>query len=1826
MLILEVSMSAQSPISTININTNAATSTIYVATAPSDASNLIGPGTSYRVNNGTGNNELVSSYVISSTTYRNFVRPDTLVIQRTDGSRFVNIWYTLTQIDNGAAPIRLVLEADKVSDADALYQSGNVNAGYDNILVNTDDQGGGTIQAQIERVDVVWYSGIVTCAPANAVFPVIERGGNDEIRIAAITALDANGNPSAYTSTLLIEDADWPQTGIIYNNYLILRRQMLGQDPLPLINIGLLASQTAQTVQGVAVSFQELGISAGQVVYGYSLFASDTNEANSGIDLTDINTFPTNTLASNSGIDLVAGVSAAVSSDDCLVEAVGPGGYKSSLSTWLKANDGALTTAGGAIPSDGAAMGFWEDQAVGNHDFTTLGNNPTYRNTTSQMNFNPVVDFEENLERGLLTASNEDFENITGNTGFERKGINLVFRTNTNDVSTRQQLYEQGGTDSGIGIYLENGNVFAGGWQGSNQGAGSPWNSGTNANFVSTGIQANTEYIVTLEQEGNSSINGTLKIYLNGQQFGVLNSVGILYNDTDGIGLGDVNTASRYNDNTIAAASMDGEITEFIYCNEPVGFTLSQRQKTESYLAIKYGITLDQASPVNYVNSAGAVVFNTTNSTALGGFVDYNHDIAGIARDDDTELVQLESQSENANSIVKIGKINAFGQDNTWLVWGNDDGALITQNSDVPGIVSDRLQRVWRASETGESGSLEVNFDINGLGLSTDPDDFSLLMAGANSGGTFSAANVVIGATISGGIVTFTGVDLEEGEFFTLGTGRLVCGPGGVSTNLHLWYKGNEGTSTTTNGAEVSTWADQEGSNNATAVSGTAPTYNVNGMNFNPVLSFNGTDEFLDVSAGMYSNAYFVVASPANTLNRFSEEEVLIGFNTTSAGAPDNIGGMYIGTLYGASDIFGHTIGVQTSPATATVHQSVGVVDGGVSGIFTAVDNSPQTETELYWDGLKVDNARFGPYLAVSNQNFRIGRFAPNTLSLEGYFEGGFAETFSYTSRPSDTELGRIHSYLAIKYGISLDQTTATNYNASDGSVLWTATNFTGFNNDIAGVVRDDLSCLDQRQSKSQNTGTILTMGLGSIAADNASNPNSFAADVSALVWSSDAAATAQASANTVDVPATVTERMSRIWKVQESGTVGDMSLSFDLTGLGYGTTAEEFQLIVSGSSTMANGVTYTGGVLSGNMITFSGIDFADGDYFTLGTAALACAPGGVSTNLGLWLRADEGTNTTVDGASISSWTDQSSQNRDAITVTLGGASPVNPTFETSEINFNPALRISDVSSTNSSYLRTTNGNAVADDFSIFAVYKSGQTDGTAGSMTASPAIVGADASVDLDYGLGLQGGRPYLNAANTNTFTAQSAAQYVSNTPHILTATRVVSGAASIYIDSSLDGAGTSDASSLTTPTSFGIGNHSVASTSAQFDGFIGEVIVYGSALGSDDRNKVESYLGLKYGITRAGVDDGGTLTVDERDYRSADGTVIWDYDARGMAYYHDIAGIGNDEVSCFSQLKSKSIDSDARVTMGVNSFNSDKSFLVWGNDDAALEDTGNREFDGSQVKSRLNREWQVQETGTLGTVSLEFDLTGISGPTGVNSNNLNQVRLMVDADGDFSSGTTLIAPTSISGNVATFDIDFNSTDGYFFTIGSEQLAALPVTVIDFTADITPSNSVKLRWTTVSELNNAYFVVQRSADGFTFEDLAIIDGAGSSNDLIYYEFVDIHPYSGLSYYRLKQVDFNGDTDFSFLINVRLTVNGELSLYPNPLNANSDQFTIDVPEGLNVHSMAIYNLKGEVVLQKDSPETVGSKINVLWKKQRKGLYLLVLETNDGRKTLKLLSR
>ena len=143
----------------------------------------------------------------------------------------------------------------------------------------------------------------------------------------------------------------------------------------------------------------------------------------------------------------------------------------------------------------------------------------------------------------------------------------------------------------------------------------------------------------------------------------------------------------------------------------------------------------------------------------------------------------------------------------------------------------------------------------------------------------------------------------------------------------------------------------------------------------------------------------------------------------------------------------------------------------------------------------------------------------------------------------------------------------------------------------------------------------------------------------------------------------------------------------------------------------------------------------------------------------------------------------------------------------------------------------------------------------------------------------------------------------------------------------------------------------------------------------------------------------------------------------------------------------------------------------------------------------------------------------------------------------------------------------------------------ALPIELLKFTAT-TCDNDVCLDWVTASETNNDYFTIDKTKDGSLFETVGIIDGAGNSSSVLNYSSLDKVPYEGVSYYRLKQTDFNGAYSYSNLEMVNFKVqNLEFNLYPNPNNGNSINISFTEQIGEKV-VIVVYDSMGREIYSK----------------------------------------
>lgn len=142
------------------------------------------------------------------------------------------------------------------------------------------------------------------------------------------------------------------------------------------------------------------------------------------------------------------------------------------------------------------------------------------------------------------------------------------------------------------------------------------------------------------------------------------------------------------------------------------------------------------------------------------------------------------------------------------------------------------------------------------------------------------------------------------------------------------------------------------------------------------------------------------------------------------------------------------------------------------------------------------------------------------------------------------------------------------------------------------------------------------------------------------------------------------------------------------------------------------------------------------------------------------------------------------------------------------------------------------------------------------------------------------------------------------------------------------------------------------------------------------------------------------------------------------------------------------------------------------------------------------------------------------------------------------------------------------------------DAMVSLPVELLSFEAEVVQRKHVDLSWKTAVEIDNDYFIVERSQDGINFESIAQLPGAGNIELIQHYEHLDLTPYVGINYYRLKQVDYDGTTSYSEVRAVEV-YSERLRLFPNP-TINDLSIALDDLQKGEV-DLNIYDLKGKLL-------------------------------------------
>jgi hypothetical protein len=235
--------------------------------------------------------------------------------------------------------------------------------------------------------------------------------------------------------------------------------------------------------------------------------------------------------------------------------------------------------------------------------------------------------------------------------------------------------------------------------------------------------------------------------------------------------------------------------------------------------------------------------------------------------------------------------------------------------------------------------------------------------------------------------------------------------------------------------------------------------------------------------------------------------------------------------------------------------------------------------------------------------------------------------------------------------------------------------------------------------------------------------------------------------------------------------------------------------------------------------------------------------------------------------------------------------------------------------------------------------------------------------------------------------------------------------------------------------------------------------------------------------------------------------------------------------------------------------------------------------------TSNTVNKTWTVNESvagGSSVDLTLQWNgshqLSGFDRSASFISQNTSGVWTQQQTAGNASGSDPYTRTvTNLTGNFTAYGA------------GSPN-SQLPIELLNF--DATPvENTVVLDWTTASETNNDYFLIERSVDGNSFNTISQLKGAGNSIQKLVYTITDPFPIEGVSYYRIKQVDFDGQSSVSAIRSVNyfktnLPVNNAVFVvYPNPTE-NSAQLFFPNREANQSVMVSVYEVSGKLIYSK----------------------------------------
>ncbi|MDR0700022.1 MAG: VCBS repeat-containing protein, partial [Tannerella sp.] len=1247
---------------------------------------------------------------------------------------------------------------------------------------------------------------------------------------------------------------------------------------------------------------------------------------------------------------------------------------------------------------------------------------------TTISNFHPSVMFRPTDQEVTLNRMMSD--NMIGITSNDAFTIILVYQRTKRDTWDYGHIlnYCRDGGYSyqyNVTYYNSNSDVLFTCW---------PGTSLNGARRTLGAVPDNTMQLLTIDNNnGGTAASGTtvsdgIIWYLGGEKKGTATtSIGSSASTANGNDYKIVMGGSHYELTGNGARSFTGDIQELIILKRDrttAPFMAStDLAKIHSYLAVKYGIS----QTANYVASNGTTV--VWDITANNG---YNEHIFGIARDDDYGLYQKQSQSVSfplftafvGNDVTSLNSANTSGllENGVYAMFGSNGNGLnsfieITNPANqytVPGSTKKVNYRRSLTYKTQITGATSLNIKFKPSNTNTDETPEFMLIS-MNPTFPVNATEVL---PFRGSVIE---KDLPNGSYISFGEAQPPPGNITASTpiawftpenyNNGVWTNRIITTGTVGNFTQPSSWSTK-----------TPPATTIS--NFHPSVMFRPTAQtaaphrlMSDNNIGITSSDAFTIIMVYQCTQRDSWDYGNI-LNYSSSGSH----------MYKYNVTYYSTNSNVLSTSWTISRKELGAVPSGAMQLLTIDNNNGGTVTSgseisdgIIWylggeEKGKAATTIGGSTSTANNDDYKImigGSHTDLTGNGAYSFIGDIQELIilkrDRTTAPfmASTDLAKVHSYLAVKYGFS----QTANYVASDGmTVVWDRTANNGYNEHIFGIARDDDYRLYQKQSQSVSLPLFTAFVGDDVTSLNSTNTsgrleNGVYAMFGGNGLNSFIEITNPADQYTVSGSTKkLNYRKSLTYKTQITGATS-LKIKFKPSN-----NAVPEAMLISMNPTFPVDATevlpFRGSVIEKDLPNGSYISF--GGYMTSATQG----PGGINSNLKLWLRADDETSLTTEILSsgsgklqdypdatngtmvtaVSEWKDL--VRGQTFSYQAGGtdAAHLEPVYQQSNYmtNFHPAIRFWGSGSSRATWLGNTSG-VWSSQFpsnnkhSAFFVVNN-----DFGTHSWIYTMMFGDASSNANYkgpGYGVhkvsdgtivgrfrtEGDNENAGSGTLNLF--KPGATSILGYHHYA---HGGTGITNIYdIKWRFNGLEDSKNNTLTNG-QFGLNQASMIGKGYTHDrvlqGVMSEVIMYDDELPQASLQRIESYLAIKYGITLNPDND-----LRKRfDYLFSNGTMLWNGTAgentKWDTYYNRVAAVIRDDDANLHNRQSHSTNTGSIMHMGVAGtrlgthvdvgfFNYDKEAVIWGDDNASGITAVSLPNDCGDFEQIFNRKWLVHK-----------------------------------------------------------------------------------------------------------------------------------------------------------------------------------------------------------------------------------------------------------------------